>query len=275
MTPDEQKHLRALLTLLDSTKKYEPMTQDRSNAWTVQPRSSLSGDDAKSHPHEVSQGVWHALTVSVDHFQCLRSSLVREEGKRVSTVIHMNGQYSLIRGALENAARALWILQPGNRIERLTRRFRLTYKEISDSHKVRELLNAPTNRTREARQQQVVDLLVAATGIPQEQAVKALKQPARYKDIVRDAGAGLQVSAKPEKGADVCEAAWSACSSLAHGDALGTLNFLDREVLESDGRIALVSFTGSIPLLAQTTFVAVKMLDRGFQLFRERATTHI
>lgn len=91
----------------------------------------------------------------------------------------------------------------------------------------------------------------------------------------REAGVRLRASTKPERHADVCEAVWRACSSLAHGDTFGSLNFLEREVVASDERTAVIAFTGSIPLLAQGTLLAVKMLERGFHLFRERATAHV
>lgn len=271
MKPEDDKHLRLLLRLLEGVKEYE----DRPRAVAVQPRSSLWGDDRKVHPYEVSQGISHALMVSVDHFHCLRSSLAQlNEGGESATVIRMHSQYTLIRGALENAARALWVLDHTNRVERLTRRLRLAYKETTDSHRVRRLVGAPTSRTLADRRDQIVCLLIAA-GAPPDTAVKTLRQSPGYGEIMADAGARLSVGSKPGTGAVVCESIWRACSSLAHGDSLGSLNFLEREVIESDGRVALLQFTGSIPLLAQATFVAVKMLERAFEVFEERATSHI
>jgi hypothetical protein len=76
-------------------------------------------------------------------------------------------------------------------------------------------------------------------------------------------------------GEDLAELVWSACSSLAHGDSIGTLAFLDREILESDGTVALAQITGSISLLFHSTNCAVKMVDRGFQLYQQRATAYV
>lgn len=271
MTTTEDQHLRLLLRLLDGIKQYEPLVEDRSQGISVERGSSLWADDAKTFPHNLSHGVQHALGVSVDHLQCLRSTVRQfDRNGRPTNVIHMNAQYSLARGALESAARALWLVDPSNRLERVTRRLRMAYKELGDSHSVRELLDAPTARTLVERQDDLLGLLVAA-GTPEEKALRVLKQGPGYGDILNDVGSRLRVGASPELGPVVCKGIWKACSALAHGDHLGAVNFLDREELESDGRVALVSFTGSIPLLAQATFVTVKILERSFEVFSQRA----
>lgn len=48
----------------------------------------------------------------------------RSEGQQVVS-LHTNGRYSLIRGAVENAARAVWLLGPDERQTRLARRLKL------------------------------------------------------------------------------------------------------------------------------------------------------
>jgi hypothetical protein len=272
MDATEDQHLRLLLRLLNGIKEYEPLVEDRSRGIVVQRASSLWADDQKTFPHNLSHGVQHALSVSVDHLVCLRATVRQFDHKgRPAHVIHMNAQYSLARGALENAARALWLVDPGNRLERITRRLRLSYKELSDSYSVRELLDAPSTRTLKERQGQLLALLVAA-GVPEDQAPKTIKQGPMYADILSDAGGRLRVGARPELGPVVCKGLWKACSALAHGDQLGAVNFLDREELRNDGDVALVAFTGSIPLLAQATYVAVRIIERSFEVFRLRAT---
>ncbi len=76
-------------------------------------------------------------------------------------------------------------------------------------------------------------------------------------------------------GADVADLLWSACSSLAHGDSVGTLLFLDRKILESDGTVALAQITGSISLLFHATHSAVQMVDHGVRLYQQRAAAHV
>ncbi|MFD0367638.1 hypothetical protein [Streptomyces sp. NPDC127114] len=271
MTDKEGQYIRQLLSLLDGTRRLDAHTQENRGQWEVQPRSSLAGDDAKSHPHQVSHSAWHALTVAVDHLQCLRSSLITNRGPRsASALIHTHAQASLARGVFENAARAVWLLEPASRLERITRRLGLQAKEVESGHRVRELVGAPIVKTKEERLQSLEDLLVAAGAAPAD-ARKALRGSNRpsYKRIVRAAGLELGM------GEDEAEVIWSACSSLAHGDVTGTLAFLDHQVVASDGSVALAQVTGSISLLYYATHFGVKMVDRGFRLYEERATAHI
>ncbi|MFH8939517.1 hypothetical protein [Streptomyces griseosporeus] len=269
MTDEEDDYLRKLLTLLDKARQFDAHTQQNNGQWEVQPRSSLAGDDAKSDPYQVSHSAWHALAVAVDHLQCLRSSVLAEQSAtHASTVIHTHAQASLVRGVFENSARAVWLLGPANRIERLTRRLTLQAKEVEHGHRLRELANQPSAKTKQERLQRLEDLLVGA-GVPQEQAPKAMKARPSYKRIVREAGQEMPM------GADVAELIWSACSSLAHGDTTGTLAFLDRKIIETDGTVALAEITGSISLLFHATYFAVRMVDRAAALYQQRATAHV
>ncbi|MBX9420849.1 hypothetical protein [Streptomyces lateritius] len=180
MTDKEEQYLCQLLTLLKSTRRLETYTQDDSGQWQVQPGSALAGDDAKSHPHEVSHSAWHALTVAVDHLQCLRSSILAEQSATQATaLIHTHAQASLVRGAFENSARAVWLLGPANRLQRLTRGLSLQAKEIAQSHRVRQIAKSPGVKTKDDRLQVITDLLVAAGASPEE-ARKALKARPTY-----------------------------------------------------------------------------------------------
>lgn len=269
MTDEEDQYLRKLLALLDGARRFDTYTHENKGQWQVQPRSSLAGDDAKSHPHQVSHSAWHALTVAVDHLQCLRSSVLAERSAtHASTVIHTHAQASLVRGVFENSARAVWLLEPANRLERLTRCLSLQAKEVEHGHRLRELAQSPSVKTKEEHLQVFVDLLIKA-GASAEDARKALRARPSYKRIIREAGPDIR------GGGDLAELVWSACSSLAHGDNTGTLVFLDREILESDGTVALAQITGSISLLFHVTHFAVRMVDRGFRLYEQRAAAHV
>ncbi|MFE4574612.1 hypothetical protein [Streptomyces chartreusis] len=269
MTDEEDQYLRQLLTVLDNARRFDAYTHENKGQWQVQPRSSLAGDDAKSHPHQVSHSAWHALTVAVDHLQCLRSSVLAEQSAtHASTVIHTHAQASLVRGVFENSARAVWLLGPANRLERLTRRLSLEANEVRHANRVRELAKSPSGKTVEDRLQVLEDLLIAA-GATSQAAQKAVKARPSYESIVQEAGRELGM------GKDLAELVWRACSSLAHGDSTGTLAFLDREILESDGTVALAQITGSISLLFHVTHFAVRMVDRGLRLYEQRATAHV
>lgn len=129
-----------------------------------------------------------------------------------------------------------------------------------------ELLKQQPRRPSEERRQQLTDLVVAA-GTDPDDAKKALRSP-DYKDIVREAGVQTAM------GADQAEIVWSSCSSLAHGDVYGTLSILERNVIDTQGRVNLAQITSSPQVLWWATDRAVAMMQRGFDLFKERATCH-
>lgn len=265
--PDEDQYLRQILTLLEGAKSYEALTQSNSKGWEVQPGSALAGDDAKTDPYQVSHNAWNALSVAVDHLHCYRSSLVGEQqGTNLPLTLHTHAQYSLLRGAFENSARAVWMLAPSSRLVRAQRRLSLQAGEYRHSDHMLEVLKQQPRRPSEERRQQLIDLVVAAGTDPAD-AKKVLRSP-DYKEIVREAGAQTPM------GADQAEIAWSGCSSLAHGDVYGTLSILERNVIHTQGRVNLTQITSSPRVLWWATDLAVAMMRRSFDLFKERATCH-
>jgi hypothetical protein len=262
---DEQQELRKLLELLERAKPWEELTGSPSEAWQAQPGSALAGDDAKTNPYQLSHATWHALTVAVDHLHCLRNSLLGElKDDHLWVNIHTHAQSSLVRGAIENSARAVWLLGPAARLVRVRRRLSLELMDVRHSYRLRELAGAPARRTQDERAEQLRELAVAA-GVPDSDVKKALRSP-RYSDIVREAGE-LTVL-----GADLADIIWTGCSSMAHGDLSGTLAMLDKEILARDKGVAYALVTGSISGLYWSTAGAVLMTDQGFNLYRRRAT---
>ncbi|MFF3968001.1 hypothetical protein ACFYZI_41425 [Streptomyces griseorubiginosus] len=265
----DDQFLRQLLTLLEGTRRFDTYTSENKGQWQVQPRSSLAGDDAKSHPHQVSHSVSHALTVAVNHLQCLRSSVLTKRGaKHASPFIRTYAQASLVRGVFENSARAVWLLGPANRLERLTRCLRLQANEVGHGDRLRELAKSQSVRTKKEHLGDLEELLVEA-GALRGDARKALNDRPSYKRIVREVGLELPM------GADAAELVWSACSSLAHGDSIGTLTLLDRKIVESDGTVGLAEITGDVSLFFHVTYLAVRMVDRGVRLYEQRATAYV
>jgi hypothetical protein len=268
MNAEEERDLRRLVSWLGRTDQWQALTDGPPEVWRIHPRSPLAGDDAKTHPFEVSHAAWHALTVAVDHLGCLKSSLLGGlEGDRVSALIHTHAQSSLIRGAIENAARAVWLVGPKDRLTRVSRRLALQAKETKSSYRMRGLVNQPSSQTKEARLQRLTGLLTAA-GVSADQTKAALKAPT-YSEIVREAGDLTTLEA------DLAEVVWSGCSALAHGDGYGTLSFLDREIVARNKDVALVRITGSISGLFWCTVAATLMIEDGFRLYKMRGTCHL
>ncbi|MGW2688745.1 hypothetical protein ACWC6I_36980 [Streptomyces sp. NPDC001414] len=266
-TTEENQYLRRILALLESARPHENLTQSDSKRWQVQPGSALAGDDAKTDPYQVSHNAWIALTVAVDHLHCFRSTFMDDpRDNSVSITLHTHGQYSLLRGAFENSARAVWMLGPAQRLVRIQRRLCMQASENKNSDRMNALLQQQPKRPLDVRMQQLTDLVVKA-GTEPDDAKKALK-PATYSEIVREAGALTTMQATE------AEVVWSSCSSLAHGDVYGTLSVLERDIVGTQGRVNLAQITSSPKVLFWATDRTVTMMQRGFDLFKERATCH-
>jgi hypothetical protein len=160
----ELRQLQQILDLLDRTSAWERITNDPSGVWIVQPGSRLSIDDAATAPrHQLSSYSWNAITVAVDHLHCLRRSLVEDnDTDRRQVFIHTHAQASLLRGALENAARVIWLLGPEFRKQRVYRRLGLQAKEITASDQIRKIIGATPPRTTQVRSDELRSLGRAA-----------------------------------------------------------------------------------------------------------------
>ncbi|MGW7069395.1 hypothetical protein ACWGII_14435 [Streptomyces sp. NPDC054855] len=264
----EDQLLRKILVLLDGARQYETLTQSDSRAWVVAPGSALAGDDFKTDPYQVSHTAWLALTVAVDHLHCFRRTLVGDAAKGTHTPItmHTHGQFSLLRGAFENSARAVWMLGPPTRLTRVQRRLSLQASDHRHSNHMLDLLQSQQPRSTDVRMQRLTDLIIAAGTAPAD-AKKALGNPSPTA-IVREAGSLAAM------GTDQAEVIWSSCSALAHGDTYGTLGFLDGTVVEKQGKLSLMQISSSPLFLRQATDRTVAMMQRGFALFKERAACH-
>ena len=274
---EEEQDLRQLLSILEKIDPWvEAVTTDRPDAvWKVEPRSPLSTDDARTHPYQVSHRAWMAITPAVDFLACLRNSLLgaRDE-QRLIVRLHSYAQAGLIRGALENACCAVWLLGPP-RMERVTNRLALQWKELKPSDRLRDLVQSPAPRTIEQRQQQLADLLIAAhtavapaaqaPAIADDAAARRALKGLQYVDIVRRAGELSGV------GADVAEATWGMCSALAHGDTSATLGLLDTTVIrQSAPGVSLAHTSPHVKLLTFATLNAVRMTAEAFRFLQER-----
>ncbi|ORV49991.1 hypothetical protein AWC02_05270 [Mycolicibacter engbaekii] len=89
-------------------------------------RSSLAGDDTKSHPFEVSHALRHIINASVDQLHGVKV-VVRDANYQ-----HLAVSNTLVRAALENTATGLWILGPKARPQRIERALRWHARNYHD-----------------------------------------------------------------------------------------------------------------------------------------------
>ncbi|MFD7451805.1 hypothetical protein [Kitasatospora sp. NPDC059827] len=287
MDDDVTAHLRATVQTLDTfLLAYEPL---REMHWKVPAGSSLAGDDARTDPYQVSHSAQHAIQAAVDHLHCLRSSLTEHEGtERMALLLHSYGSFTLLRGALENGARAVWLLAPTSRYERIRRRLALQNDDNRNFRSLRQLA-ADANTLRPADTgaalpeptsgedlyQGLVDRLLAAGG-PKDQKLKEALQFPRYGEVVREAGRHLPGRIHTSSGTSVdtssyLEWVWRACSALAHGDLKSSLAQLDREVQATDGDVMSLRLTGSPGELRTRTDLTCRTVSTAAALYAQRS----
>jgi hypothetical protein len=239
---DEDRQLRSLLGALGVVSDWENLTGGSapSGAWRPEDNSDLAEDDRGAHPYGVSHAAWAAITATVSHLGCLRDSLFVQKGPGAFEVrLHTHGQFTLVRGALDNASRAVWLLEPDDREVRLRRRLQQDWAEVRNLEKVREEIGTPPAKTMDDRFAELCVLAQRASIDP-----NVIKKTPDYTTIVR--AAGRHVASGPNRTVVI----WKACSSLAHGEIRGQLAYLTRDVFaESSPGVALARVTSNVLLL--------------------------
>lgn len=95
-------------------------------SYETAPGSLLHLADAMSEPHQASHVVGYLLLTAVDHLHALRMVIV-DAGSQ-----HIFAPYTLIRGAIENASTALWVLQQDEPRSIAVRALTLEYRGLLD-----------------------------------------------------------------------------------------------------------------------------------------------
>lgn len=221
-----------------------------------EPASELAADDTAVTPHLVSGLAQGAIAQASDHLEAFRSLL------QDLRVVHPWAQYTLLRGALENASTALWLVAPDLPDERRFRALRLAARDIMDSRNAEPLhrQKAPSGRTHDERLEELKTL--AAPRRRQEVAAR----PISYQRIVREAAEAAG------RDPDLHELLWRMLSGLAHGAPWASLSLLPRTVAETDrADVAGVRFTGSPDTMLLIARLSMIMLARAEELWRRRA----
>ncbi len=183
----------------------------------------------------------------------------------------------LVRGAVENASCAVWLLGPPQRIERITNRLGLEWSELRPAYALRELSKSPAPRTIDQRQEQLIGLLLAATrpntssggsapAAPTAAELRKTLSTVTYTKIVQRAG-----ELTPAVGSTLAEAVWRMCSAFAHGDTSAPLGLLVTEAAKQvQPGIKLIHISANVRLLYQAALVAYLMTEQAFQLLEQR-----
>ena len=171
-------------------------------------------------------------------------------------MIHRFAPYALVRGALENASAAVWILEPPRRADRLARRLRLAIDDVRNGEQARQLTGQQGPRSKQDRLDQIA-AIAARAGLAED----ALKNRVSYTEIVK----AVDASGAP---GSLIEFSWKICSGLTHGDSWAAWSASRMTQMPSpvqDG-VATLKMEASLSLLMQMTTLAVRLTGRGWQL---------
>jgi hypothetical protein len=262
---DEQEQ-RARLQLERLLRRVDTWVGLTSRPVDIEACSALAGDDKATDPYHVSHAAWLAVGYAVDHVRAVRDLLF---GAKVMATWAL---YSLIRGAIENAARAVWLLEPRQRDMRVLRRLRLAWNNqqmaLRAAQVARDALDdASDDDTMEEKAEPVrarLASLAEARGIDPT-AVLGGQAKVSYSEIVRTVDEVM--AAGP-----AVALAWQVCSANAHGDTWAALQFVDLTEVGRLGNVGQFHVTASTGHLVPMVDVAAALIDFALFLFGQRST---
>ena len=177
----EARQLREIAEALHKARQWDDLFTGPSDWTQVIPGSDLSGDDRATSPYQVSHAACNFMLAAVSHLQGLREILgVPKDPADFEMLLHTHAEFTLARGALENASGVVWLLESDDRQERVLRRLRQVWAEMKDLDKVRELADMPAPRPRaERRPRWVRGCTRSAMSSWYRGAARAIRAPAR------------------------------------------------------------------------------------------------
>ncbi|MDN3483553.1 hypothetical protein QMA10_16705 [Arthrobacter sp. APC 3897] len=166
-------------------------------AWNVGSGSVLDTADALTEPHQVSHLLGYLLHTAVDHLHALKTLLADAEAQ------HTFAPYTLIRGSIEAASTALWILQDADPRLVAQRALHLEHQNLWDQRRATKLVD----KDADFDEDRLALLKKALTRNNLTTAV--VKKPLHVSETIATAAAVFALPAS-------C-LTWQLCSAAAHG----------------------------------------------------------
>jgi hypothetical protein len=199
------------------------------------------------------------MGTALDHLHALTTLAVG------GTALHAYAPFTLARGCLENAAVALWIVNPKQRNDRIIRALTWYHTDIQDFGRASE-----------------------GTGIDMSQILVA--QIRQLRQIAATCGCDASLLTKPVNSTDVLRYAdsvmrhqgvrplfvWRLCSAFAHGrhwPALVGLVQLEQHAADDDLNVYSSRRIGSFERFLHPALVGLGVLDLAISTYERRAST--
>jgi hypothetical protein len=190
------------------------------------------------------------ILAATDHLHAAKTLVVDQR------VLHVAAPASLARGALENAATAIWLLHPAARNERVERTLRWQSPNMRDAETALGQLRPSSIEGKLER----IRGIASARGIPPTVAMHGYKisTAVQYAEQVSDVHVVFS---------------WQMCSGLAHGRPWAYLGVSQWEVFDTeDPLVANVRLTSSMVTTLYPSFMAVQLMEELLRLFTLRSS---
>jgi hypothetical protein len=261
--PEETRQLWAIMDLLKQVDGWVRLVEGPSPTWTVRPGSRLARDDALCGGYQVSHCAQHAITAGIDHLNCLRRSL--DPAQRGGVLLHTHAQATLLRSAVENGSRAVWLLGADSRRERIRRRLALQADEIKNSNRFAGTTGIASLRPEHVRTE-ALRTTCRTAGLSKDEIATVIRG-ASYATIVKEAASAAGIPAR------TALVAWRGGSALAHGDTYALLSILEQERVSEQNSVVQARVSPSVTFLLIATEVAVLMHRCAIDVYRRLASS--
>lgn len=205
------------------------------------PGSELAADDALTSPLQASHLVGHCLAVGLDCLRSARMLLTDPDNENVIR-LPLTGQYPVLRAAAEAGALAVWVLQPDDSHERVSRALRARWTDIvqDDQMIIATMEEAPGDEKAEVGRKNKIKRANA-------QRVRGLK--ARLRDVAARAKVDMEIVRQglPGFGPIISDAAgstgiqpniavgmWRLVSGLSHPSASRSMSMSAMRSVDDD-----------------------------------------
>jgi hypothetical protein len=256
-TPEQEEAASEQLGRLFQLIDIWQANDTKSHGLSVQPGSTLAGDDRPSNPHQVSHAAIHGIAGALDHLHSLRMLIQKAES------LHAFAPFTLNRAAIEGGAVAVWVLAPKTRDERIRRRLILATQNAFDADAVLKTMGRASSLT-----DRLNDIRNVAKKRPGLDPDLIVSRPPGIGRIIGEAGSAFDL------GADAALACWQACSGITHSRQWASVNMLDREELDRVANVINLRLTASFSNVLSVTAIAVALSIEARRLFALRSEKH-
>lgn len=228
---------------------------DDLNEFQVHPKSWLGQDDTWADPFHVSHAVKQCIVTAVDHLHACKV-LVANAG-----AMHLAAPASLVRGSLESAAAAFWMLHPKDRAVRVTRALHWRAKDAYDEYVALAGINPEADQKKSAQTKRLAEVAAGRCEIDASVLSKRLASTTMVEYADENTRDDVKVLLM-----------WRMCSGFAHGRQWAALAWGLRETFPtSNPDVVSVKFTNDLSRIVMMTLTATHLIKEVENLHAKRA----